>query len=804
MSTQPNAHTPRKIQVSPNVQKAVSAALNKGHVVLLEGRWSASTGTKAIAHAVQDLFEAADALADQGVEVRHLLPSRQSLIQRLSASQDRTTALDDRGRRFNLTFLVVDLSHAGLVLLLCAGSGCKLDEENVQPFIHRVMAETQRWLPALIWSKYHHRLARDELYLMQLLLVMRSLRKAGKVDCHLGDGDHGIWENNDLMPALRLLKGAEARSQAELLAESTRKAMYDKTGPEMVGGRAPYAVNSLVPPGFGRARLRGPRGEPAGCVIFLDCDEARPRPGEALYGLPEVYVDEGAPEGERRHVDQVEIVRFVWSVVGRPGWTRARIVAEMMARGYSTERVRRQLGPAARLRGQPSSELGARALTSLLGNIDLYETGTLVRKTGGDGPPAVVRNCLPLDGRGWATPEDFARARAWLQSGKDRATSARSGTFAGLSVMLDGAPAVLRTVRPPLGRTDGRVRYSPRGVGRAGNRPSLDHDVLAAAIVESLVAAADLPLGRFRPVVAADPAAAVARGRLAEAERALEGLQAEAETLYRQIRERGADGEPLLSGSSLRRASEDFNLLDDVRIPTAREEVQELCGALERAEAGAREEVHGARVGAVLALVASLKDPYCRTFSEEWRRALTDVHVELDSTGTGLDCVTAVRLSGHLLLSDDGGAAVVPVCWAVRRPSPRPGPGPRRGGRTRGRELLRRRRDLSAEEVAAVARGYQQGVAVPLLCAEHGISAPTLYAVLDAQGVRRRSEQRRRLDEDAAQRLVQSYRAGRPVLELAGEHGLSVGSVYSLLRARRVPMRGHGRGAGWDDAERAA
>lgn len=98
--------------------------------------------------------------------------------------------------------------------------------------------------------------------------------------------------------------------------------------------------------------------------------------------------------------------------------------------------------------------------------------------------------------------------------------------------------------------------------------------------------------------------------------------------------------------------------------------------------------------------------------------------------------------------------------------------------------------DLS-ERNRLMAADARAGASITEVAQKYGLSPNWAGAILDQQGVPRRSQRgvRQQIDGDG---MVKAYLEGRTIREIADWHETSYGTVYRLLRARGVRMRPRG------------
>jgi hypothetical protein len=100
-------------------------------------------------------------------------------------------------------------------------------------------------------------------------------------------------------------------------------------------------------------------------------------------------------------------------------------------------------------------------------------------------------------------------------------------------------------------------------------------------------------------------------------------------------------------------------------------------------------------------------------------------------------------------------------------------------------------KQLTAVEVDALVDGYRSGATVYELAARFSIHRNTVSQHLNREGVARR---RQGLGDDQVDHAVRLYRAGQSLARIGARLDVDAGTVHSALRARGVRMRDtHGR-----------
>ena len=107
-------------------------------------------------------------------------------------------------------------------------------------------------------------------------------------------------------------------------------------------------------------------------------------------------------------------------------------------------------------------------------------------------------------------------------------------------------------------------------------------------------------------------------------------------------------------------------------------------------------------------------------------------------------------------------------------------------------EELRRCLQLTREERdRLVVELYKQGAPIEEIAKRACITPPTVYTILRRHGImpRRKRKRSRSLTPEEEERLVHEYEAGTPVHELLEKYGLSTSKFYEILRRHGVKLR---------------
>lgn len=587
--------------------KGESRTLQTGHTVvgpvLLIGRASSPGGKKAYRLAALDLLGAARALAKVGIDCSSHLPTEEELVDRLRHATPVRSAVD--GEVFINRYVDIDLTDAcGVYAVLSVGTGKKVNDEFVQPFVGYCGEVAKLVRPGLTFGKRFDRLARNAWGLAPLMQVVNSIPGA-----LVGDEKKGIWPSGAMTDMLVFFETRVGEEEAEKMPLKTRRGMKDGTAEGMVDGQALFGLAASVPAGFGRVRLLagGGVGRP---LLFVDSPQYRPNPATVAHGLPRVFDETGAP------VDQAANVRWALSSFAA-GMTYEGVAAGLVERRFSTDLLRLRRGLDAT---HLPTTVPRNMVTPILDRLDLYETGTLTYASGVDEIGDItVSNCFPPQGE-WATPAEFAAIRDRLAHGVRRFSQRTKRTFVGLQVSDGDGTYTMRHYRG--------THYSLRArVGQDG-RPTpglvIPHGELAAMIRDAVISAG------VRLIEAVDTApvkgTAGDRSRIVELNHRLAHLEARRDRVLEELDETDSDGNRTITGPLLQHRNTLFSELveqiDETRSEIASHERQ--IAALRRR---ADERKHQARTDQLLEIVASLRDPSDLTYRKLWADTVSDLTI---------------------------------------------------------------------------------------------------------------------------------------------------------------------------------
>lgn len=583
------------------VPEKMASAYAAGNAVVLVGRFSKEG---AFREAVNDFLTAAGYLATLGVDVRPALPSRDVLVEQLRAAAP-VKSSDSAGRTFKNWFLRIDIraTHGVLCLISC-GTGKKLDESDVQPFVNRLAEEIRSSGAFAVVATRIDRLTRKAWSFGPVMLAL------DRVDGFLADQRRGVTKVAGLESVMTFFSAQAAEDEADKMPAQLTRGMHTGTDPEMVSGRCQIAVGRAMPPGLFtyRSKVNGAMGPR---IMTFDTPACIPDHRHVATGRPEVFDPDGNP------VDQVANVRWLLATYGKPGWTHATLAQELLNRSFSTDHVRRRHGMSACYVADLSELPPKQYLNSILKHLDFYESGVLRVSTGVKGLETItITNCFPPDGQPWATPDDFARIRAY--EARVRPANPRGLAFAQVPALIDGEECLMMTrsyehVDGSRGYTLGACLAAPyRDRFKVLSPPTtvaLPPDFLNEALAEAIIGAGDTAYAMVEASGARTVDDMVQR-EVRVAEKRLRDLVAERDGLRSQLSERTPEGHMVLTGALLREVNDRFNEITDELIPQAQLALERAGESLRAAVEAERSRRDGMAVEAVLGLVAALRDPF--------------------------------------------------------------------------------------------------------------------------------------------------------------------------------------------------
>lgn len=635
--------------------------LASGYPILLDARYSTSSGKRAYAAAVQNLKVAVQQTAENELfpNLPDLLPPKSELVRRLQESTEVIRSHDPNGRPFENRFVVLQAPDCPTVWLhLSAGSGRKIDEQTwhqpvalhaaqliarIKPAIV-VAAEVSRWTraPTALGPWFEAQLRLDD----TLNGPPYICRRRGSAEELTTTVILSIFEE-------ALSAGAESRE----MRDRSTTALRAKVPLPDEGGFALYPFSQPPPPPLAtawRSDGSGGRGEQ---IAFIDCPMVRKRLTKITYGLPEVYEADGETP-----VDQLALVRDFLAHRGLPDWSPMRLAQHLADLGLSTEGLRRQRGSrAARWGDRPLTRSDCwRIIHSLEAALEFYRTGELWRRVGDGGAPVLATRLAPPDGGDYVSAADYARVRSQIDANQIAFTRAHHWTFGHLPARFGDTDCYFVAEI----KADG-VRYRLRATsGGAGRAPGVAPIIPAQAFADSLVQGLLDHGQNLTPFVApptAEPTDAEHRQAALSAGLAIKRRRRE--RLYQEIFP--SDGVPRLRGALLRDANEDYNrLVADIDADT-----RALAAATLLAEqARAKQDPRRMAVTSLMQALLCLRDPQDLTYQAAWRGSITDLTVGATQHPGPQGPTVRTWWKGQLLLGQGTDAVAVPFKGTSTRP----------------------------------------------------------------------------------------------------------------------------------------
>lgn len=585
------------------VPSALHFAHREGRPILLVGRNSSPTGKRAYQLAVDDALGAAEVLADLGVDVRDALADRADLMEQLRACEAQKSIANDKSVFAN-RFLRIDLRRShGVIIVISAGTGKKVDKQGSQPFVSYVADVVRRTRACAVVAKRLDRVSRNAWALGPAMVALQQ------TDGYLVD--HGrIRPAQGVEGVITFLEAQAGEEEAEKLPRKTANGLVKNTDRSMAGGFCRVGHAHPLPIGLFSYRQRDD-GRLGARMIAFDSPDCYPAPETVAVGLPDVRDERG------ELVNQVENVRWALSRIGRPGESASRIAEEFVRRRLSSEGLRRNHASNAFVTDEAAKDRPMAIVDRIVRHLEFYETGELPVRIGIDGfEDFVITDCFPPDGKKWATPRDFERIRQWRDSRKPDVQ--RSLSVSGLRVTADGKDCVLLTTSR-LDANGERIYmanavladpyFDHSGAESPGFTALLPPDLVTTALADALIGAGEAALP-ISPLEVDDEGSLKFQRQVAMAEAELRALEDARDAIAEQVRQRAPDGSPLLSGPLLERASHDYERLVVSDIPLATRRIAQ-CHEEEASERQRKLKGDcGAALDALLTLIATLRDPF--------------------------------------------------------------------------------------------------------------------------------------------------------------------------------------------------
>lgn len=623
----------------PHCPKELVDRISITRPLLLKGRQSGQRSTGVNDDVARDVYEAADRLLVKlDIYVAHQLPAYEALAHLIEGSQNVVTAHElGTGEPFVCTFATKDMrTHGiGLVLALTAGSASKLDLDRTSPVATNLADDFVRYRPGLVFGKRADRILRQGWGAGPVWIAAEALAEQG-LRLSIGDGDQGLWKDDELSQAHHLMNGTNARKQARALFLTTRRSMLSKMDREatnergevaMVDGYLPFSLPSAPPPGLTRIVVRDRTQGGSVKRIYLDTPKAYPSSRIALSALP------AARKANGKRADQVKNIRWYLKHAGTPEWSISALGRELVKRGYSTNSVRDLHGPTATASEKKLYDMQV----TIWRNLELYETGRFER-TLLDQTISFV-DVWPLDGEPWATPQDFERIRRWRAHQEARFSRQASHTFTGMEVEWDGnAYKLVPEAIPAEGRPgETTVKYylsrspnassGPTKTG-PGSRPGvwLQHDWIAEAILRALARAQTVPAARVT-LDADDEHLVELRDALTKATRAHAEAESSIARISRDLDERlpGSMEHVMPAAARKRKWNELVDL--EARLPGLGNGMNNAQVAVDDYVARLDVIRRGLEVASAADVLVSLLNPHETTYRRLWREAISNFKV---------------------------------------------------------------------------------------------------------------------------------------------------------------------------------
>lgn len=618
--------------------------------------------------------DAHDAVVDlarlTGFDLTRTLPSRDIMADWLFSSPNVQRFTEPDGTAFSMRTCLIDLTEHGVLLCLSSGSALKLTTDHQQPhvtLIQQILRSSTIDL-AGVFVKRFDRLSRSTS--MLVVHELRDLERRLGISWS-GDGEQGRWDLGEMAEVIATIKGIGGRAEGLAMRRKAVAGIRRETHDRMIDGRVRYSLGGGCPPGLIRYRDR----ITGRSYLAIDSPVFHPALHDSLSGVPDVRDQDG------QLVDQAATLQWILANFGVDGRDEHALFPELLARRWSTDGLRRERsqGPSAYW-GGPTKPVNQhwprRWFRAIEQNLDLYETGRIVRKVRtSDDEPLVINNIFPASGA-WARPEDFERIRSFLRN-RPALRSHASWSWSGLEASVNGEPVhlepdvnpardgefswILSYARPGRSLTGGhRPEGTDTDARSAHRRPPSGHryvadNVLTAALIEALIAHNGKPLRPFLNQANQSHSTALLVSERDRVEAELAAGRRRQEAQLTLILEVDANGLPVMPESLRHRAYADWGGEQD--------RLQELDlkrQRLHREVAAAMVASPGVTAPAMQALVASLRNPAssgCRTVLRDAVRNLAFAAEPVaERHGSG----TAFHFTGDLVFATSKGPHSVP------------------------------------------------------------------------------------------------------------------------------------------------
>lgn len=621
--------------------------------ILVVARNSGQDGRNSRRQAINDLLDACDRLKAAGCDVTDALPDEHRLHELLRHA-DPVRSKDKYGRTFLNRMVTIDLRAThGVYVVLSVGTGRKLDEQGTQPFVQYLAQTVIAIRPCLVFAKRLDRISRRAWALGILMLNLTELK------AYIGDAVFGLSDADGIESILVFFRAQAGEEEARGIPKKTRSGMRRETGTSLSSGSCPYAVAAPVPPGFMSYRPVD-RGMLERRIITFDTPSCHPSAELMCVGLPEVTIEDD--EGNPTRVDQVDNVRWALQRLGHPGWPAPAIANGLVARGFSTEGLRRTHGPDAKVTAFHSETAAYRVIASIQNHLDLYETGIMNLELGvQDVEPVVITDCFPPDGEQWASAADFARIRNWMLHNSRPAR--RTNVLSGFPVVANGTACLL--IRTTAGPTPSTLTAVIKEDYRANGRqlsPGVPIIIEPEMIIEPFVnAIADLGDTALALVPFEIDDDDVTEMEIHNARSRLKVLLDERNAIEEQLLTRAPDGQNLISGALLRRLNERYNQIADVEEPAAQIEITSLEAQRDARRLRMVRERTGVATDRLLGLIAALRDPTNTDHRELLQRTIKDLRIDTTRCTSHRRVWWEYLIRYTIHITTDTGTITVPV-----------------------------------------------------------------------------------------------------------------------------------------------
>ena len=616
----------------------LSARIAAGAPILIQARVSNSAGRASFRGAVQNLFTAAHKLADNDVlpALPGLLPAKSRLAAQLRDDGEVLHSEDSEGVPFENRCLTLSLPTCAQVYVhLSCGSGRKVDKDSLhQPVVRHSARYIGTVKPALVCAAEVSRWSRSGWALAPWAITVETLESELGEPVFLSFDGGAPRPYSQLVSHDLFMRASNAAQEAKDMRARTTSAIRGMLPAPDEGGFCAYPLATAPPPPLATAwRLGKDSGLHPQQVLFIDTPGVRDALAPSIvYGMPEVTDSQGRP------VDQLELVRFFLAHRGRPGWGPTRLARHLAEHFFSTEGLRRQtLSRSATAHVRPGLRNDVwHIVRSLEDHLEFYRTGEFKRGIGDRRGPQLVTTLMPPDGLPYLSDEDYDRIRDLLDENQIKHTRFHRYTFGHHPVTSNGEPGVLLADHQD-GQFAYRVRRTPARKDPAGpstrpsktTRPSrvaplIPADLFALSIVNGLVAGH----GDLTPFVAPpEPLVDETHEHVQQLRSTLAKKRRRRQQLYRDLYPEEGAHPPPTGQLRIDVEAEYEELYLEVR---DLEQQIDRAAEVERRHARSQDP-RGLAVRDLLAVVVSLRDPENTQFHDQWRRAMSQLRIIVES-----------------------------------------------------------------------------------------------------------------------------------------------------------------------------